>query len=125
MDSIPKDRFKQEPSICSLWNRLPAKQHKRGWTDEQLRLRDEAVLDKLAISRLSEILEAMLENRSAVELCGIYTFIANRQEGIIGEDLAVIYQGIRAAANVVARGEQRELEAMGWALMDVQGKISG
>ncbi len=66
----------QESSICSLWKRLPAEQHKRG-IDEQLRLRDEAVLDKLVKPRLSEILEAMSENRSAVELCGIHTFIVN------------------------------------------------
>lgn len=70
----------------------PAEQHKRGWTDEQLRLRDEAMLDKLVKPSLSKILEAMSENRSAVELCGIHTFIANRQESIIGEDLAVSYR---------------------------------
>ncbi len=83
------------------------------------------MLDKLAIPRLSEILEAMLENRSAVELCGIYTFIANVQEGTIGEGLAGIYRGIRATANATVWDEQCELEAAGWARVDVQGKVYG
>ncbi len=125
MESILKYRFKQESSICSLWKRLPAEQHKRSWIDEQLRLDDEVVLDKLAIPRLSEVLEAMLENRSAVELCGIYTFVAIGQEDIIGEDLAIIYWGIRATTNAVARDEQHELAAAGWKRVDVQGKVSG
>ena len=58
-----------------------------------------------------------------MELCGIHTFIANGQEGIIGEDLAVSYRGIRSAANVVTGGEERELEAAGWERVDVKGKV--
>jgi hypothetical protein len=123
MESIPKDRSVQESSICNLWKRLPAEQHKRG-IDEQLRLRDEAVLDKLVKPRLSKTLEAVSENRSAVELCEIHTFIANGQEGIIGEDLTVSYRGIRPAANVVTGGEGRELEAAGWERVDVKGEVS-
>lgn len=117
----------QESSICSLWKRLPAEQYKCDCIDEQLRLGDEAVLDELAKRQPHpyEILEAMSENRSAVELCGIYTFIANVQEGTIGEVLAGIYRGIRATANAVARDEQCELKAAGWARVDVQGKVSG
>ena len=73
----------QESSICNLWKRLPAEQHKRG-IDEQLRLRDEAVLDKLVKPRLSKTLEAVSENRSAVELCEIYTLLGMDKKASLG-----------------------------------------
>ncbi|MBA3474375.1 MAG: hypothetical protein H0T57_14300 [Rubrobacter sp.] len=64
------------------------------------------MLAKLAELHLPEIIEAASENQDAAWACGIYVIIKNGQENVVGEDLSVIYRGMRPTAEAGARGEQ-------------------
>jgi hypothetical protein len=112
MSNIPKDRFGAAVSVCQLWKDLPAEQLRCGWTDEELRSREEKVLTRLAELCWPEILEAIVENQAEAGVCGIsYITTADGREGDGGEGLAAIYRGVRRVAGTNKRPSNEHVKA--------------
>jgi hypothetical protein len=109
MGIVPKDRLGQLREVWRLWKRLPNERLENDWSDETFRSHEKAVLAQLAKLCSPEITEVISENLAGAGLCGIYVVTANGQEGVVGAGLAVVYRGVRRAADTITQYKERPL----------------
>lgn len=111
MDTVLEERHRQAACACRLLQRIPTEAQIHDWTPQDCNTRTQEIAKKIWELCSYEVLRAILQHFNEAGLCGVY--IHKETKGPytlllpVGEDLALIFSGIRqAATSVAASGKQ-------------------